>query len=171
MHISGAWHALHAIAEMEWVRCSATIVTMTFKFIPNTLSYSITRPSKYNPFSCYDNTVVMSFRSQQWHAMHAMLLRFSSYKPVLILKSQRLKFSQTNNLSQINKFFVFIWSALYFHRPNKPHIYANPLRSSYWVLLHYKIFYYVSYFLSFYLYYKARKNIYYIVKAIVCCHM
>ena len=38
--------------------------------------------------------------------MYAMLLRFSSYLPVLILKSQRLKFSQTNNFSQINKFFV-----------------------------------------------------------------
>ena len=38
--------------------------------------------------------------------MHAMLLRFSSYIPVLILKSQRLKFSHTNNFSQINKFFV-----------------------------------------------------------------
>ena len=38
--------------------------------------------------------------------MHAMLLRFSSYIPVLILKSQRLKFSHTNIFSQINKFFV-----------------------------------------------------------------
>ena len=35
-----------------------------------------------------------------------MLLIFSSYIPVLILKSQRLKFSHTNNFSQINKFFV-----------------------------------------------------------------
>ena len=43
---------------------------------------------------------------QQWHALHAMLLRFSSYIPVLILKSQRIKFSQTNIFSQINKFFV-----------------------------------------------------------------
>ena len=43
---------------------------------------------------------------QQWHAMHAMVLRFSSYIPVLILKRQRLKFSHTNNFSQINKFFV-----------------------------------------------------------------
>ena len=42
----------------------------------------------------------------QWHDMHAMLLRFSSCIPVLILKSQRLKFSQTNHFSQINKFFV-----------------------------------------------------------------
>ena len=61
--------------------------------------------------------------------MHAMLLRFSLYIPVLILKNQRLKFSHTmdelgfyvpstvfqsfrdefshtNNCSQINKFFV-----------------------------------------------------------------
>ena len=37
-----------------------------------------------------------------------MLLRFSSYIPVLILKSQRLRFSQTNKFSQINKFFVFV---------------------------------------------------------------
>ena len=38
--------------------------------------------------------------------MHAVPLRFSSYIPVLILKSQRLRFSETNNFSQINKFFV-----------------------------------------------------------------
>ena len=44
------------------------------------------------------------------NAMHAMLLRFSSYIPVLILKSQRLKFSQTNNFSQIIKFGVRLWS-------------------------------------------------------------
>ena len=41
MQISGAWHALHAITEMEWVHSSVTIVTMTFKFIPNiSLLYS-----------------------------------------------------------------------------------------------------------------------------------
>ena len=34
-------------------------------------------------------------------AMHAMLLRFSSCIPVLILKSQRHNFFQTNNFSQI----------------------------------------------------------------------
>ena len=38
--------------------------------------------------------------------MYAKLLRFSSYIPVLILKCKRLKFSQTNNFSQINKFLV-----------------------------------------------------------------
>ena len=39
--------------------------------------------------------------------MHAMLLRFSSYVPVLILKVKHShKFSHTNNFSQINKFFV-----------------------------------------------------------------
>ena len=42
----------------------------------------------------------------QWHKMPAMHLRFSSCIPVLILKSQRLKFSQTNKFSQIIKFGV-----------------------------------------------------------------
>ena len=37
----------------------------------------------------------------QWYEMHTMLLRFSSCIPVLIFKSQRHKFSQTNNFSQI----------------------------------------------------------------------
>ena len=35
------------------------------------------------------------------NAKPAMLLRFSFYIPVLILKSQRHKFSQTNSSSQI----------------------------------------------------------------------
>ena len=38
--------------------------------------------------------------------MHAMLLRFSCCIPVLILKSQRHNFSQTNNFSEIVKFGV-----------------------------------------------------------------
>ena len=41
-------------------------------------------------------------------AMHAMLLRFACYIPVLILKSQRHNFSQTNNFSQIIKFGVVL---------------------------------------------------------------
>ena len=112
MQISGAWHALHAIAEMEWVHSSVTIATRTFKFYQTFPSYEVTRPSKYSPFRCYDNTVVMSFRFSNRHALHAMLMRFSSYIPVLSLKSQRLKFSHTNNSSQINKFFVVIASPL-----------------------------------------------------------
>ena len=43
-----------------------------------------------------------------------MLLRFSSYTPVLILKSQSLKFSHTNNYSQINRFFVVCIEKLVF---------------------------------------------------------
>ena len=39
-------------------------------------------------------------------AMHAMLLRFASCIPMLILKSQRHNFSQTNNFSKIIKFGV-----------------------------------------------------------------
>ena len=42
----------------------------------------------------------------QWYEMHTVLLRFSSCIPVLILKSQILRFSQTNNCSEINKFLV-----------------------------------------------------------------
>ena len=46
-------------------------------------------------------TVVMSFRFD-----NAILLRFSSYTPVLILKSEKLKFSQTNIfLKSINSLF------------------------------------------------------------------
>ena len=41
-------------------------------------------------------------------ACNAMLLRFASCIPVLILKSQRRFFSQTNNFSQIIKFGVLI---------------------------------------------------------------
>ena len=39
--------------------------------------------------------------------MHVMLLSFSSCTPVLILKCQTLKFSQTINFSQVNQFFVY----------------------------------------------------------------
>ena len=35
MQISGAWHALHAIAEMEWVHSSVIIATKSFNLIPN----------------------------------------------------------------------------------------------------------------------------------------
>ena len=38
--------------------------------------------------------------------MHAMLLRFASCIPVLILKNQRHNLSQTNDFSQIIKFDV-----------------------------------------------------------------
>ena len=40
------------------------------------------------------------------NGMHAMLLRFASCIPVLILKNQRHNFSQINNFSQIIKFGV-----------------------------------------------------------------
>ena len=60
MLISGAWHALHAIAEMEWVHSSVTIAS---SYVYQTfLSYEVTRPSKYNTSNYYDNTVVMPFR-------------------------------------------------------------------------------------------------------------
>ena len=42
----------------------------------------------------------------QWYETHTMLCNGMECIPVLILKSQRHKFSQTNNFSQINKFFV-----------------------------------------------------------------
>ena len=43
----------------------------------------------------------------QWYKMHTMLCNGMKCIPVLILKSQRHTFSQTNNFSQINKFFVY----------------------------------------------------------------
>ena len=43
----------------------------------------------------------------QWYETHTMLCNGMKCIPVLILKSQRHTFSQTNNFSQINKFFVF----------------------------------------------------------------
>ena len=42
----------------------------------------------------------------QWYETHTMLCNGMKCIPVLILKSQRHTFSQTNNFSQINKFFV-----------------------------------------------------------------
>ena len=42
----------------------------------------------------------------QWYETHTMLCNCMKCIPVLILKSQRHTFSQTNNFSQINKFFV-----------------------------------------------------------------
>ena len=42
----------------------------------------------------------------QWYGTHIMLCNGTKCIPVLILKSQRHTFFQTNNLSQINKFFV-----------------------------------------------------------------
>ena len=55
---------------------------------------------KFEGNSCY------GYRTEQWHTMHDMLLRFACCIPVLILKSQRHNFSQTNNFSQIIKFGV-----------------------------------------------------------------
>ena len=44
----------------------------------------------------------------QWYETHTMLCNGMKCIPVLILKSQRHTFSQTNNFSQINKFFVYM---------------------------------------------------------------
>ena len=60
-------------------------------------------------------TVLCTLSISEWHAMHAMLLRFASCIQVLILKSQRHSFSQTNNFSQIIKFgvmYIFVEIAL-----------------------------------------------------------
>ena len=61
MKISGAWHAFHVIAEMEWVHRSVTIGTRTLNVYQKLPSYEVTRSSKYDPFSCFGNIVVMSF--------------------------------------------------------------------------------------------------------------
>ena len=54
----------------------------------------------------------------QWYETHTMLCNGMKCIPVLILKSQRHTFSQTNNFSQINKFFVICECVLdpYGHR-------------------------------------------------------
>ena len=51
---------MHVIAEMEWVHSSVTIATRTFKFIPN-IPLLWSYKAINNPFSCYDNRVMMSF--------------------------------------------------------------------------------------------------------------
>ena len=99
-------HGMHCITLLKWNERAATIATRPFKFIPNIpllWSYQVIKvlPLQLLLRHSYD---VIPFL--QWHAMHAMLLRLPSYIPVLILKCQRLEFSQTNNVSQINKFFV-----------------------------------------------------------------
>ena len=105
MKISGAWHAFYAIADMEWVHMLVTIATSrTFKFIqklPVLWSYQAIKVWLLQLLWQHSCDVIPFL-----HEMHAMLLRIPSCIPVLILKSQRLKFSQTNNFSQINKFFV-----------------------------------------------------------------
>ena len=56
--------------------------------------------------SCYGNGVVLiSF--MQWYESHTMFCNVMKCIPVLSLKIQRHTFSQTNNFSQINKFFVY----------------------------------------------------------------
>ena len=94
---------------MEWVRSSVTIATRTFKFIPN-----ITLLWSYQSIKVHCITPLVAMTTQLWchsfPAMHAMLLRFSSYIPVQILKSQRLKFSQTNIfLKSINSLLMMEW--------------------------------------------------------------
>ena len=106
MKIAEAWHAFHVIAEIESVHRLVTIATRTFKFmlkIPLLWSYQAINVWILQLLWQHSYDVIPLV---QCHEMHARLLRFSSCIPVLILKSQRLKFSQTNNFSQINKFFV-----------------------------------------------------------------
>ena len=63
---------------------------------------------KFQCPSCYGNRLVYSFHSAMVlrYETHTMLCNGMKCIPVLILKSQRHTFSQTNNFSQINKFFV-----------------------------------------------------------------
>ena len=62
---------------------------------------------KFEGPSCYGNHVVYTHFILQWYETHTMLCNDMKCIPVLILKSQIHKFSQTNNFSQINKFFVY----------------------------------------------------------------
>ena len=98
MKNSEAWHALY---KKKLVHSSVTIATWTIKFKPYTsllLNYHAIQvwPIQLLWQHSYDVIPLL-----QWHAMHAMLLSFSSCISVLILKSQTLKFSQTNIFSQI----------------------------------------------------------------------
>ena len=54
----------HGMLLQKWNECT---VQLPYQLGPSNLyqkfpSYEVTRPSKYDRFSCYDNTVVMSFR-------------------------------------------------------------------------------------------------------------
>ena len=68
-----------------------------------------------------------------WSETHTILCNGMKCIPVLILKSQRHEFSQTNNFSQINKFFVIgvlhysiYWSRMYVARTQNKTKTANP---------------------------------------------
>ena len=79
-----------------------TIATRTFKSIPYTSllwNYQAIQVWHFQLLWQHSYDVIPLL---QWHAVYAMLLSFSSCIPVLNLKSQTLKFSQTNNFSQIN---------------------------------------------------------------------
>ena len=52
-------------------------------------------------------TELYTHSSLQWYETHTMLCNGMKCIPELILKSQRHTFFQTNNFSQINKFFVY----------------------------------------------------------------
>ena len=64
VQISGVWQALHCMPLQKW---NEGTVRLPQQLGPSNLyqtfpSYAVTRPSKYNSFSCYGNKVVMSFR-------------------------------------------------------------------------------------------------------------
>ena len=100
----GAWYAFHTIAEMVWHR---TVLSSNRRV---RLQWFMTLKAgnlwyKFESPICYGNRVVLiSFL--QWYETHNMLCKGMKCIPMLILKSQRHTFSQTNNFSQINKFFV-----------------------------------------------------------------
>ena len=61
---------------------------------------------KFEGPSCYGNQIFVLISFLQWYKTHTMLRNGVKCIPVQILKSQKHTFSQTNNFSQINKFFV-----------------------------------------------------------------
>ena len=83
---------------------TVTIETMTFKFIPNISLLCNYRPSKYYPFSCYDNTVVMSFRFSNAMACNAC------HAPEIFIIHTSTNFEKSNTQIFSNKYFFFLKS-------------------------------------------------------------
>ena len=80
MKIPRAWH-VHVITEMKSVHRSVTLAIRT----SNPFLWSIQAINVWPLQLLWQHSCdVIQFL--QWHEMHAMLLRFSSYIPVLILK-------------------------------------------------------------------------------------
>ena len=99
---------MHAIAETEWHHSCVVIATerVILWWPGNFIGVGLFGMNLKVLVDMVTELCTHSISAMACNAMPAMLLRFASCIPVLILKNQRHNFSQTNNFSQIIKFGV-----------------------------------------------------------------